>query len=346
MSRSPERHAAIRAVHYVLPEQSLSTEELARQFPEWSVEKIDSKTGIRQRHIAAPDQCASDLAVAAAQALFSSGVCGPQDIDFILLCTQTPDHFLPTTACLIQHRLGIPTSTGALDFNLGSSGYVYGLGLAEALISSGQASHVLLLTADTYSKIVHPRDRSVRTVFGDAATATLLTAESAEEPLLGPFVYGTDGSGGPNLIVPAGAMRMPASAETAQEFTDQQGNVRTKNHLFMDGPEIFSFTLSAVPQCIEALLKKSGRTLDDIELFVFHQANQYMLEHLRKRMGIPREKFVLAIGHCGNTVSSTIPIALKDAGGQGQLTPEKCVMAVGFGVGYSWGAALLKNVRV
>ena len=200
-------HAALRAIEYHLPEKTLSTAELSRQFPDWGVEKIDAKTGIACRHIAASEESASDLAVAAAQKLFSSGACGPQDIDFVLLCTQSPDYFLPTTACLVQDRLGIPTTAGALDFNLGCSGYIYGLGLSEGLIHSGQASSVLLLTAETYSKFIHPRDRSVRTIFGDGAAATLLSAVEVREALLGPFVYGSDGSGGPNLIVPAGGSR-------------------------------------------------------------------------------------------------------------------------------------------
>src|ERR1700686_1952562 len=184
-------HAALRAIECYLPENVVSTADLSLQFPDWSVEKIAAKTGIACRHIAAPEECASDLAVAAAQKLFSSGACRPQDIDYVLLCTQSPDYFLPTTACLVQDRLGIPTTAGALDFNLGCSGFIYGLGLSEGLISSGQASAVLLLTAETYSKFMHPRDRSVRTIFGDAAAATLLTSADVREPLLGPFIYGS-----------------------------------------------------------------------------------------------------------------------------------------------------------
>ncbi len=335
-------HAAIRAIEYYLPEGTLTTSQLAEEFPEWTVAKIDAKTGITCRHISADNECSSDLAVAAAQKLFRSGACSPADIDYLLLCTQSPDHFLPTTACLVQDRLAIPTTTGALDFNLGCSGYIYGLGLAEALIFSGQANNVLLLTAETYSKFLHPRDRSVRTIFGDAAAATLLSANKSASPLLGPFVYGTDGSGGPNLIVPAGGMRRPASEATVCEVEDEQGNVRAPDNLFMNGPEIFNFTLSAVPDSVRRLLDKSGLSLEQIDLFVFHQANRYMLDHLRKRLGIPPEKFVMAMGDCGNTVSSTIPIALKHAASNGQLVSGSLVMAVGFGVGYSWGATLFR----
>lgn len=336
-------HAAVRAIEYFLPPGTLSTNQLAAEFPDWSVAKIDAKTGIECRHISSPEECASDLAVAAAQKLFSSGACRPEEIDYVLLCTQSPDYFLPTTACLVQDRLGIPTTAGALDFNLGCSGYIYGLGLAEGLICSGQASRVLLLTAETYSKFLNPLDRSVRTIFGDAAAATLLIAAHADAPLLGPFVYGTNGAGGENLIVPAGGMRRPRSNDTAIEADDEQGNRRAPDNLFMNGPEIFNFTLSAVPASVQRLLEKSGVSLDQIDLFVFHQANRYMLDHLRKRMAIPADKFVLAMQGCGNTVSSTIPIALKHASANGQIAPGSLIMLVGFGVGYSWGATLWRS---
>jgi 3-oxoacyl-[acyl-carrier-protein] synthase-3 len=338
-------HAMLRAIEYHLPENIVSTTDLSREFPDWSAEKISAKTGITNRHVAAPEECASDLAVAAAQKLFASGACRPHDIDYVLLCTQSPDYFLPTTACLVQDRLGIPTTAGALDFNLGCSGYIYGLGLSEGLISSGQASSILLLTTETYSKFMHPRDRSVRTIFGDAAAATLLTAADVQKPLLGPFIYGSDGSGGPNLIVPAGGTRSPRTLCSAKEVEDEYGNVRSADNLFMNGQEIFNFTLSAVPESVERLLSKSGKTLGDVDMFVFHQANQYMLEHLRKRLKIPAEKFYVFMKDCGNTVSSTIPIALKNAKDEGRLPEDSLVMLVGFGVGYSWGATLLRSTE-
>lgn len=334
-------HAQIAAIEYFLPERTLSTADLAAEFPEWQVQKIDSRTGICDRHIAAAGECASDLAVRAAEKLFDSGACSREQVDFLLLCTQTPDYLVPTTACLLQDRLGIPTSTGALDFNLGSSGFIYGLGLAEGLIGSGQASRVLLLTADTYSKLLSPADRSVRTIFGDGAAATLVSAIDRERPPIGPFVYGTDGSGGPNLMVPAGAMRKPRTAETGRMSEDSDGNVRSEDNLHMNGAEIFQFTLQAVPRSIGGLLEKSGLKLEDIDLFVFHQANRYMLEHLRKRMKIPEDRFQISIGHCGNTVSASIPIALKGAWSEGRLKTGFRIMLVGFGVGYSWGATLL-----
>jgi 3-oxoacyl-[acyl-carrier-protein] synthase-3 len=337
--------AAISAVEYYLPQNVLSNAQLSSEFPEWSVEKIDAKTGIRQRHIAAENECSSDLAVEAAKKLFRTGACEPEQIDYVLFCTQSPDYFLPTSACLIQTRLGIPQSAGALDYNLGCSGFVVGLGLAKGLIETGQATNVLLLTGETYSKFIHARDRSARTIFGDAAAATLVSAvETGLDQLIGPFIYGTDGAGAEHLIVPAGGMRHPRTPETAMEFEDQSGNVRSRDHLSMSGAEIFNFTLRTIPKCVNDLLERAHLPLEAVDLFVFHQANEYMLEHLRKRLKIPPEKFLVAMGHCGNTVSSTIPIALREAREDGLLKSGHLVILVGFGVGYSWAATLLRWV--
>jgi 3-oxoacyl-[acyl-carrier-protein] synthase III len=333
-------HAKLTAIEYHLPETILSNQDLSREFPEWQADKIENKIGISKRHIAGPDECASDLAVAAAHKLFDSGVCRPEEIDFVLLCTETADYFLPATACLVQHRLRIPTAAGALDFNLGCSGFVYGLGLAEGLIVSEQAQRVLLLTVDTFSKFIHPRDKGVRALFGDAAAATLLVA--SPHPSLGPFIYGTDGAGALNLIVPSGGMREPRTLETAAVTEDQNGNMRSRQNLFMSGGDIFDFALAAVPESVDELLKRARLSFEQIDLFVFHQANRFMLEHLRRSMKIPMGKFQIAMAHSGNTVSSTIPIALHQALAEGRLKEGSTVMLVGFGVGYSWGATLLR----
>ncbi|HWB07045.1 MAG TPA: ketoacyl-ACP synthase III [Verrucomicrobiales bacterium] len=332
-------NARIAAIDFHLPGHVLTSAGLAEEFPGWTVDKIQSKTGIEERRIAAGNEFASDLAVQAAEKLFAQG--SPREsVDTLLYCTQSPDYFLPTTACILQDRLKLPTGIAALDFNLGCSGYIYGLGLASGLIQSGQSKQVLLLTADTYSKFIHPADRSVRTLFGDAAAATLVVAHDEPGGLDGPFVYGTDGAGAQNLIVPAGGTRTPRQAQP-EVITDDAGNQRTVNHLFMDGPEIFNFTIRVVPATVESILAKSGLRLEEIDLFVFHQANQYMLEHLRKRLGVPAEKFVISMQKCGNTVSSTIPIALRMALESGQLRDGMKVMLLGFGVGYSWGGTVL-----
>jgi 3-oxoacyl-[acyl-carrier-protein] synthase III len=331
----------IKGISYYLPERVLTNEQLASEFPDWTIEKIQEKTGIHCRHIAAEGECASDLGVMACRELFDSGICQPEDIDFLLLCTQSPDYYLPTSACLMQEELGLPTSSGALDFNLGCSGYIYGLGLAKGLVETGQARNILLVTAETYSKHINVGDRSVRTLFGDAAAATLLGTGPVGCCGIGPFVYGTDGRGGKNLIVPAGALRQPRSRETAIVALDDQGNSRSLDNIFMDGPEIFTFTLNSVPPLIAATLEKASYSMEDIDYFVFHQANLYMLESLRRKIRIPKEKFLTSFEDCGNTVSSTIPIVLKNMTERGVIRSGHRVMLVGFGVGYSWGATII-----
>jgi 3-oxoacyl-[acyl-carrier-protein] synthase III len=323
--------AVIASVEYHLPAQRLTNDQLAEEFPEWSVNKIADKTGIHVRHIAADGELSSDLAEAAARKLFSTNRITPDQIDFVLFCTQTPDFALPTAACLLQHRLGIPTTAGALDFNLGCSGYVYGLSLAKGLIETNQARCVLLLTGETYSKLLDPKDKTVRTLFGDAGAATLISADdSIERECIGPFVFGTDGSGGANLVCPRAGFRGSNAEATGRDA------------LWMNGPEIFNFTINVVPDVVDRALSKSGMKLDEIDLFVFHQANAYMLEHLRKKLGVPTEKFVVALAQVGNTVSCTIPIALHGAMLEGRLKPGIRILLVGFGVGYSWSAAMIE----
>lgn len=333
--------AVLRAIATYLPAGRLTNAELAQQFPDWPAEKILAKTGIAERPIASPEECSSDLGVAAAEALFRRGSCSRDEIDFLIFCTQSPDYFLPATACVVQDRLGLRTACGALDINQGCSGFVYGLALAKSLVEAETAARVLLITAETYSKFIHPLDKSVRTVFGDGAAATLVSAFEGDHEMIGSFVLGTDGRGAPNLIVPAGGMRRPMSAENGVALERESGNWRSEQNLFMNGPEIFNFTLATIPQVVRTVLERWGRALDDVDLFVFHQANRFMLEHLRAKLRLPAEKFWLDMEHVGNTVSSTIPIALESALAAGRIGPGSRVMLVGFGVGYSWAACMV-----
>ncbi len=331
--------SSIRHISYSLPDKILTNADLASLYPGWTEAKILEKTGISQRHVVTDTETAGDLAERAAIKLFDEHQIDPQTIDFILLATQSPDYFLPTTACMLQHRLGIATTAGALDFNLGCSAYVYGLSLAKGLIAGGIAANVLLLTAETYTKHIHPMDKSARTIFGDAASATLISV--AETERIWQFQLGTDGSGFDKLIVPAGGMRLERSSKTALEITDDSGNTRSQDHLFMDGTEIFSFTITTVPRTVKETLEKNGLKMENIDLFVFHQANKYMLDFLCKKCKIAPEKFYMNFADCGNTVSSSIPIALARAAKDGTLKPGMKVMLVGFGVGLSWGATII-----
>lgn len=325
-------HAMLAAVEFHLPDARLSNEEVVRFAINWTPQKILDKTGIAERRIAAKGELSSDLAFHAAEKLFANGVCTRDEIDFILFCTQSPDYLLPTTACLLQDRLKLRTRIGALDFNLGCSGYIYGLGMAQGLIETGQAKRVLLLTGETYSKFLSESDFGVRSIFGDAGSATLLKAVDSQEPMMGPYVYGTDGRGAENLILKRHSIR---SAEEAVPSDDQDA-------LYMNGPEIFSFAIESVPQAVNELLQRAQLKRDEIDLYVFHQANEYILGRLQTKLAIPKERFVIAMRDYGNTVSATIPIALQAALAQGQLRPGMRVMLVGFGVGYSWGACLIR----
>ncbi len=338
-----QHRAIIRDIAYYLPEKEIDNDILVKSMGlDWSAEDIFKKTGIRVRHITNEDQCASDIGIEAARKLFATGVCKAEDIDFLLLCTQSPDYFLPATACIVHRELGLKRTCGALDYNQGCSGFVYGLALAKGLIETANAQNVLLITAETYSKHINAKDRSTRTIFGDGAAATLLSAIEHDEECIGPLVLGTDGTGAENLIVPAGGMRLPLTAGAINETIDQDGNMRSKANLYMNGPEIFNFSLKAVPSTVRELLAKANIDINEIDYFVFHQANQFMLEHLRKKMKIPAERFWIRMAECGNTVSATIPVAIKMAMDGRCIKKGDHVMLVGFGVGYSWGACMVR----
>lgn len=330
--------AKIQAISTYLPETVLTNECINAEFPEWSAEKISNKTGIFNRRIAGKEEFVSDMAVKSSLMLFEEYNIDKSKIDFVLLCTQSPDYFLPTTACIVQDRLQLNTNCGALDFNLGCSGYVYGLGLAEGLITSKIANNILLIMAETYSKHIHPLDKSNKTIFGDAATATLISNTGVCE--FGKFVMGTDGSGAENLIVKNGGVKH--IERDGNNITEDNEFIKNDNNLFMDGQQIFQFTTKAVPELIDSTLEKNQISLDDIDLFVFHQANKFMLDYIRRKLKIPQEKFFVYLEDVGNTVSSTIPIALKEAMKQGRIKRSMTVLIAGFGVGYSYGATILK----
>jgi len=331
----------IRDIEYYLPEKILSNEMLEQIYDNWNSEKIFKKVGIRQRHIAEVNETAVDLAEKAALKLFDKNLDLKDKVDFIILCTQSPDYFLPTSACILQERLGIPTACGAFDYNLGCSGFVSGLAIAKGLICAGIAKNVLLITAETYSKYINPMDRSTRTIFGDAASATWITVDEGHNYIQN-FVFGTDGSGAANLIVPAGGARLNRNQVTSEETYDEDGNIRSQDNLYMNGAQIFNFTLERVPGLIKEVIDTNSTTMDQINCFIFHQANKFMLEHLRVKLGIPEEKFLNQIEDIGNTVSSTIPIALKEALRYGKIKIGDKLLLVGFGVGYSWAGCIIE----
>lgn len=328
----------IKGISYYLPQNELTNEELVKDFPEWSVDKVASKVGVYSRHLAADNETAGDMAEKAARKLFEEYNISPKEIDFLMLCTQSPDYFLPSTACILQKRLGIPTASGAFDYNLGCSGCIYGLALAKGLIVSGVAKNVLLLTAETYNKYLHPSDKSNRSIFGDGAAACLVSDTGFAK--IGDFVLGTDGKGADNLIVKSGGARQ--REKTGIYEVDEEGHTRYDDYLYMNGGAIFNFTLETVPTLMDQILKKNKLSKDEVDYYIFHQANKFMLNTIRKVCGLPKNKFYTNLEHTGNTVSSTVLIALKECINSGTIRPEMRVIITGFGVGLSWGGCILE----
>lgn len=321
------RYARLVGIASHLPECEMTNKELVAIFPEWNVEKISAKTGVHSRHIASADETALDLCIKAAEKLFLSNEIDREQIDYVLFCTESPDYILPPNACIAQNRLNLRTNIGAFDINLGCSGFVYGVSLAKALISSGQADRVLLLTGDTYSKYLHPEDKSVRTIFGDAGTASLIEVDVTHDSA-NSFVFHTDGSGKDSLI-------LKGSASRKSDISQGDG------YLKMAGPDIFLFTLREVPKLVRTCLQKAQLSPDDIDYYLFHQANAFILENLRKKCGIEAKKFIVDMEDVGNTVSSSIPIALERAILSGTIKPGQKVLIAGFGVGLSCAAGVL-----
>lgn len=327
----------ISKIEYYLPEKILTNKQLEKEFSEWNAEKIETKVGIRERHIVKEDETALDLGLKAAEKVLKDY--DKNKLDFLLFCTQSTEYYLPSGACILQDKLGLRTDIGAFDFNLGCSGFVYGLAITKSFIQSGIANNVLLITASTYTKHIHPKDKSNKTIFGDGAAATIIESSDIEGIL--EFSLGTDGSGYNNLIVPNGGLKNKYDVN-AEEIDDGSGSIRTKNNLYMNGPEIFNFTIMAVPIVVDQCLKKNKINLEEIDYVIFHQANKYMIEYLRKKIKIPKDKFYDNMLHTGNTVSATIPIALKNCIDENIVIKDDKVLLVGYGVGYSWGATIIK----
>lgn len=332
---SPVPHASLGPIAVHFPERLETNADLQLEFPEWNLPQIATKTGIEQRYIAAEGETASDLATAATEKLFREHNIDPASIDFLLYCTQTPDYPLPTTACLLQDRLGLRTSCGALDFNLGCSGFVYGLAMAEGLIQSRAAKRILLVTSETYSKYIDPSDRSLRTIFGDAAAVTLV--EASEEQTLWGFQFGTDGSGADTLMVADGGARLPADALSPRH------RKRWPSRLYMDGPSLINFTVESIPRLVEDILAENNVDRSSINLFLMHQATRKMLEQLQLRMDVDETKMPIELADCGNTVSSTIPILIERMRRTKRLQTDTTNMLIGFGVGWSWAGCLWKD---
>lgn len=328
----------IKAISYYVPDTVVTNADIVKDFPDWTEDKIYKKIGIGKRYLS-NELTSGDMAEKAANKLFEEHDIERSSIDAIVLCTQSPDYFLPTTACVLQDKLNLSTDVAAFDFNLGCSGFVYGLGICKGMILSGMASNILLLTAESYNKFINPQDRGNRALFSDAAAATLVSSTGLLE--IGNTIFGTDGRGAKNLILENGAFRHREKQDETIHIDGEEYN--SPDFLYMNGPEIYNFTLEAVPAMVDKLLTNSNLLKTDIDLFVFHQANKHMLKFIREAMSIPEENFYMCLENFGNTVSSTIPIALYHALKENKIKPCNNVLIAGFGVGYSWGGAILES---
>lgn len=326
---------------FVLAENSLSHELLEERFGSDSMKKVISGAGIRNRRVVRGTECGSDMAFEAAERLINNYGIDRERIDGLIYCTQSPDYILPSTACVLHKRLHLKTGCAAFDINLGCSQYVYALSLANGMISTEAASIVLLLTGDTMTRVVHPKDRSVVPLMGDGGSASLVQAVPENEGFLG-FELGTDGSGYEYVIVPAGGFRRPRSAETTVEVTDQEGNTRTAENLYMNGAAIFHFAITVVPKTVHSVLARVGIRIDEVDLFLFHQSSKFMLDYLLKKLSIPAEKTHFYLEEIGNCSGSSLPILLGDALSKGKIKPGFLILLMAFGVGFSWGATLIR----
>jgi len=332
-------NCSIAALEYFLPKKIVNNRDLLIENPSWNIAEIVKKTGVDSRHIAASGETALDLGYEASKKLLNTSGINKDDIGTLIFCTQSPDHILPANANILHNKLALKDGVWAFDVNLACSGYIYGLALSKALLNTYELDNILLVTADTYSKYIHPKDKSVRMLFGDGAAATLL--RRSDYGIID-VTIGTFGKKYDKFIIPAGGLRIPRSRKTEEEITDNSGNRRTQGNIFMEGFSLLSLAMAKVPENIRQILAKNNLKIEDIELFIFHQASKAVLDTLKKATEIPEEKVFNNIANIGNVVSASIPIALKDALSANKIKRGDKVLLCGFGAGFSWGSAILE----
>ena len=311
------------------PDRVMTNTELAAMV-DTSDEWIIERTGIRERRVAAPEEALSDLALPAAQVALEQAGLEASALDLIIVATVTPDMFFPSTGALLADRLGAKDAA-AYDLSAGCTGFVYALVQGHGMVASGLASNALVIGGDVLSKVVDWTDRSTCVLFGDGAGAVVL--ERVDEGGFLGFELGADGSGGPQLYLPAGGSRSPATAET----------VATGQHFAkMNGREVFRFATRVLVDSAEKVLDECGVAVDDVDVYVPHQANVRIIEHARRKLGIPEERTVVNVDRYGNTSSGSIPLALGEAEADGRLAPGELVLMTGMGAGLTWGSALIE----
>lgn len=323
--------ATIRAISSYLPAQIEYNSELVDK-------RFIKKIGVQCRHICDKDEAAGDLAFKAAEKLFAEYNIDRHETDFILLCTQHPDHLGPHTSGHLQHRLGLKKSVGTMDIALGCSGYVYGLAVAKGLIETGLAKKILFITSSVYTKYINVKDKATRPLFGDGATATWI--DGGDKESLQAFVFGSDGSRYDKLIIPVGGSRFMTRDNPEVFATDENGNYRSNYEIFMDGMAITYFTLREVPPLVDAVLNAAKLTRADLDYCIFHQANKFMMTYLRDKAGLNDVPFHNDIEATGNLVSGSVPLAIEQVVKAHGAEKLKRVMLAGYGVGLSWAGCI------
>jgi 3-oxoacyl-[acyl-carrier-protein] synthase-3 len=332
--------ARIARIEYAVPDNVVTNDDFQRAHPEWRMEQVARKTGVLTRRFAAGDELASDLTFRAATEVLDGF--DKDEIDGLIFCTQSPDQIMPPNATLLHARLGLPKSVAAFDITLACSGFVYGLAIAKSMIDSMRMRSVLLLCGDTYSKYIHPEDRAALTLFGDGAAATLVDRSTAQSAILD-FVLASDGqAGGDKFMIKAGGLRTPRSEATRVSRRDIAGNVRSDETIFMDGMAVLAFAQREVQPTVEQILRRNNLQLSEVKLVLFHQASLHALNILNDQLELRPDQTFSNIAHFGNTVSASLPILLKDAQSAGRLERGDLILIVGFGVGFSWGACLMR----
>ncbi len=327
----------IKALSACVPPDIVYNKDLGYLIPEEEIEKTINNIGIEQRRIAADDVTASDLCFKAAQQLMQDNDIAPESIDVLLFMSQTPDYRIPATSCLLQHRLGLPRETLCMDISLGCSGYLFALSTAFAYASMEGVNRVLLLDGETFSKIVNRRDKVDWPLYGDAGTATLIEKGDYGEST---FMFYTDGSGENALKIHAG-MRNPITPESCVEREQEEGNIRSDLEVFMDGMDVFNFAISKVPKSIKLLLKETGKTIDDVDYMVFHQANRFMMDFFVKKLKADPARVPYCINKYGNTSSTSVPLTISSEL-SGKLDGTHTMVLSAFGAGLSWCSAMLQ----
>lgn len=341
----------INAISYYLPEKSLDNDTIIKEFfqyggtskDEITSKSISDKCGIKNRFIADLEDTNKDLGNRAAIKLFEEWNIDKSTIDYLIFVRDASDYKGPNTSCIMQHNLGLEKTVASLDIQHGCTGWIYGLSIAKAVIISGLAKKVLMVTADVPTRIIHPEDIDIRAIFSDGAAATLISEESLENGInttIEDFTFGTDGEGEKVLYTERSSVKHPADIAYLKQYEHlpsrlEGGRVR------MDSAKIFLFAFRLVPKLIKQVLEKNQLEMEEIDFFIFHQANGAMLEFLRKRLKIPEEKFINTVENIGNTIGSTLPIAMRQIVDEEKIKPGNKIMVLGFGIGFSWGGTIL-----